>query len=131
VRIRNVAQRGFTLVEALLSTVVIAVSVMAVSAAFYGGFENLRDEGRLLEKVNHATGKMDELIATEFTSITGGTDQVAVGGEQIQRRWQATPVDVDGSPGVETDAKLLVVTVDDIEFVTIVVDSAGQVTCKR
>ena len=39
--------RGFTLIEALLSTMIISVSVMAVSAAFYGGFENLRDEGRL------------------------------------------------------------------------------------
>jgi len=131
VRIRNVAQNGFTLIEALLSTVIIAVSVMAVSAAFYGGFENLRDEGRLLEKVNHATGKMDELIATEFTIITSGTDQVNVGGEQIQRQWQATPTDVDGNPGVEQDAKLVVVRVDDVEFMTIVVDSAGQVTCKR
>ena len=124
-------QRGFTLIEALLSTVIIAVSVMAVSAAFYGGFENLRDEGRLLEKVNHATGKMDELIATEFSSLTGGFDQVNVGGEQIQRRWQVMSVDVDGNPGTEADAKLVVVTVDDIEFSTIVVDSAGQVTCKR
>ncbi len=130
VRIRNVGQRGFTLIEALLSTMIISVSVMAVSAAFYGGFENLRDEGRLLEKVNHATGKMDELIATEFSSIANGSDLVTVGGEQIQRQWQATPADVDGNPGVEQDARIVVVRVDDIKFTTIVVDSAGQVTCK-
>ena len=124
-------QRGFTLIEALLSTMIISVTVMAVSAAFYGGFENLQDEGRLLEKVNHAAGKMDELIATDFTSITGGAEWVTVGGEQIQRRWQVSPVDVDGNPDVELDAKLVVVTVGDVEFTTVVVDSAGQVTCKR
>ena len=123
--------RGFTLIEALLSSVVMAVTVMAVSAMFYSGFQNLDDEARLLEKVNYASGKMDELISTEFSDITSGNDQVTVGGEQITRRWFVSLVDVDGNPGTEMDAKTIMMTVDDVEFMTIVVDSAGLVTCKR
>ena len=122
---------GFTLIEALLSSVILAVCVMAVSAAFYGGLQNLRDEGRTLEIVNYAEGKMDELIATDFGDVTGGTDWVTVQGETVQRHWQATPYDVDGNPGVEADAKLIIVTVEDVELATLLVDSAGQVTCKR
>ena len=81
--------------------------------------------------MNFATGKMDELMATDFASITSGSDQVTVDGENVMRQWQATSVDVDGNPGVEADVKLVVVAVDDVEFTTIVVDSAGQLTCKR
>jgi prepilin-type N-terminal cleavage/methylation domain-containing protein len=122
---------GFTLIEALLSSVVIAVCVMAVSAAFYGGMQNLRDEGRILEIVNYAEGKMDELIATDFDDINGGADQVTVQGETVQRLWQATPYDVDGDTAPESDAKLIVVTIEDVELSTLLVDSAGEVTCKR
>jgi prepilin-type N-terminal cleavage/methylation domain-containing protein len=122
---------GFTLIEALISSVIIAIAVMAVSAAFYGGLQNLDDEARILELVNYAAGKMDELIATHFVRLSGGTDQVTVQGENVQRQWQVTPYDVDGNPGVETDAKRIVVTVGDVEFATLLIDSAGRVTCKR
>jgi Tfp pilus assembly protein FimT len=122
---------GFTLVEALLSCVVIAVCVMAVSAAMYGGLQNLHDEARMLELVNYAAGKVDELIATDFARLSGGTDNVTVRGEQVSRKWQVTACDVDGNPGVESDAKLIVVTVGGVKLKTLLVDSAGRVTCKR
>jgi Tfp pilus assembly protein PilV len=122
---------GFTLTEALLSSVVIAVCVMAVSAAFYGGMQNLRDEGRLFEAMNYAEGKMDELIATDFDNLSGGTDFVVVQGRELQRHWQVTPYDMDGDTAVDQDAILLVVTVQDVELATLLVDSAGRVTCKR
>ena len=114
-----------------MSSVIIAVCVMAVSALFYGGLQNLHDEGATLEKVNYAAGKMDELIATDFARLSGGSDNVTVRGETVQRQWQVTPYDVDGNPGVESDAKRIVVTVGDVEFATLLVDSAGRVTCKR
>ena len=126
----RVPDSGFTLIEALLSSVVIAVCVMAVSAAFYGGTQNLRDEGRILEIVNYAEGKMDEPIATDFDDVDSGADQVTVQGETVQRHWTVTPYDVDGTPGVEMDVKLIVVTIEDVELSTLLVDSAGQVTCK-
>ena len=122
---------GFTLIEALLSSVIIAVCVMAVSAVFYGGLQNLHDEGATLEKVNYAAGKMDELISTDFARLSGGNDNVTVQGENVQRRWQVTPYDVDGNPGVEPDTKLIVVSVHDVELKTLLIDSAGRVTCKR
>jgi prepilin-type N-terminal cleavage/methylation domain-containing protein len=122
---------GFTLIEALLSSVVIAVCVMAVSAAFYGGLQNLRDEGRLFEVVNYAEGKMDGLIATDFDNVADGSDQVTVQGETVDRQWQVTPYDVDGDSAPDADAKLIVVTVQDMELATLLVDSAGRVTCKR
>jgi hypothetical protein len=102
-----------------------------VSAAFYGGLQNLEDEGAMIEKVNYAAGKMDELIATDFAKLSGGNDSVTVRGETVQRQWQATAYDVDGNPGAETDAKLILVTVGDVELATLLVDSAGRVTCKR
>ena len=130
-RTDRLSDAGFTLIEAMLSSVILAVCVMAVSGAFYGGLQNLRDEGRMLEIMNYAEGKMDELIATDFVFVTSGTDWVTVQGETVQRQWQATPYDVDGIPGAETDAKLIVVTVDNIELATLLVDTAEQVTCKR
>jgi prepilin-type N-terminal cleavage/methylation domain-containing protein len=121
---------GFTLIEALLSSVVIAVCVMAVSAAFYGGTQNLRDEARILEIVSHAEGKMDELISTEFAGVVSGSDTVAVQKDTVTIEWSATSYDVDGDAVPESDVKLIVVTIEDVELSTLLVDSAGQVTCK-
>lgn len=124
-------QSGFTLIEALLSSVIIAVCVMAVSAAFYGGFQNLRDEGRTLELVNHAAGKMDELIATDFEDVASGSDTVTVQGETVTMEWSVSLYDVDGDTAPDSDAKRVVVTVGEIELSTLIIDSAGLVTCKR
>jgi len=124
-------QSGFTLVEALLSSVIIAVCVMAVSTAFYGGLQNVRDEGRTLELVNHAAGKMDELIAADFEDLESGSDTVTVQGEPVSRQWSVSLYDVDGDAAPDADAKRIVVTVGKIELRTLVIDSAGLVTCKR
>jgi prepilin-type N-terminal cleavage/methylation domain-containing protein len=124
-------QKGFTLIEALLSSAIIAVCVMAVSAAFYGGLQNLRDEARILEIVNYAEGKMDELIATEFASVVSGTDTVAVQQHTVTMEWSATPYDVDGNTVPESDVKLIVVTIEGVELSTLLADTAGEVTCKR
>jgi hypothetical protein len=122
---------GFTLIEALLSSVITVVCAMAVSAAFYGGFQNLRDEGRTLELVNHAAGKMDQLIATSFADLQSGSDSVTFKGETVPRQWSVSLYDVDGDTAPEADAKRIVVTVGKIELSTLVIDSAGLVTCKR
>ena len=127
----RVPDSGFTLIEALLSSVIIAVCVMAVSAAFYGGLQNLRDEARILEIVNYAEGKMDELIATEFAGVVSGSDNVTVQAISVPRQWSVTSYDVDGDAVPESDAKLIVVTIEDVELSTLLVDSAGHVTCKR
>ena len=128
----NRGQRaGFTLVEALLSSVIIAVCVMAVSAAFYGGFQNLRDEGRTLEMVNYVAGKTDELIATDFAAVASGSDTVTVRGESMPRNWTVELHDVDNDGLPDPDAKLVAVTVGEIRISTLVIDSAGLVTCKR
>jgi|GEM_PF-3606924 len=122
---------GFTLIEALLSSVIMAVCVMAVSAAFSGGLQNLRDEGRTLELVNHAAGKMDELIGTSFADLQSGSDSVAVQGETVSRQWSVSLYDVDGDSAPDSDAKRVVVDVGGVQISTLLVDSAGLVTCKR
>jgi prepilin-type N-terminal cleavage/methylation domain-containing protein len=122
---------GFTLIEALLSSVIIAVCVMAVSGAFYGGLQNVREEARTLELVNHAAGKMDELIATSFAHLQSGSDSVIVQGEAVPREWSVSLYDVDGDAVSDLDAKQVVVDVGGIEISTLLIDSVGLVTCKR
>lgn len=122
---------GFTLIEGLLSSVILAVAVMAVSAGFYSGFQTVRDEGRALECVNYAAGKMDELMATDFANIVSGSDNVTVQGETVARDWVVELYDVDMDLVPDDDAKRIVVTVGDVEFSTLIVDSAGRVTYKR
>jgi prepilin-type N-terminal cleavage/methylation domain-containing protein len=131
--VRRIMQQrnGFTLIEALVSSVVIAVCVMAVSASFYGGTQNLRDEARVLEIMNYAEGKMDELIATDFASVLSGSDTAEVQGDTVTIEWSVTPYDVDGDTVPESDVKLIVVTIEGVELSTLLADTAGEVTCKR
>jgi len=128
---RTRQSEGFTLIEALVSLVIMTMCVMAVGTALYTGLGNLREERRTLEATNHAEGKMGELIATEFAGVAGGSDQVTVGGQSVARQWSAALYDVDGDTVDDADAKLIVVTVDDFQLSTLLVDSVGEVTCKR
>jgi len=132
-RVNRNRQKGFTLIEALLSTMIISVTVMAVSAAFYGVFQSLDDEARLAAKVNYVAAKLDELTATDFDQLSTGSysDQVTIQGELVDRHWDVYTYDVDHDFASDSDALLIVAWIEDVTFPSVVIDSAGLVTCKR
>lgn len=125
-RTRNRSRAGFTLVEALLSIVIIALIAMVTSSLFSTGIQAtdaFRDRAIL---DGYLTGRMETLISTNFDQLADGTEIVSVGGQNYTIDWTVTDADLDGDTFPEAGAKEVTVTTDDLALSTIIVDSAGQ-----
>ncbi|MFA4889537.1 MAG: prepilin-type N-terminal cleavage/methylation domain-containing protein [Candidatus Omnitrophota bacterium] len=67
---RNYSRRGFTLLEVLLTTVLISVGVLAIARAFSAGLLAYSDTQAVARAVDIASAKMEEARAGNFSSIT-------------------------------------------------------------
>ena len=123
--------KGFTLLEALLSITILAISATAISYSFAVGFKANEEKVNNLLKTSYARGVMEEINAGDFTGAASGADTVNVQGNTVTRSWTITPADMNGDAITEVDAKKVIVIVDDITLETIIIKSQGLVTMKR
>lgn len=117
---------GFTLVEALVSIVVLAFIATVVSSLFVTGLQTsdaLRDRAVL---DSFMKSRMEKLISTNFDQLASGTETVSAGGQNYTIDWTVTDADLDGDTFPEAGAKEVTVTVDDLALSTIIVDTLGQ-----
>lgn len=117
---------GFTLVEALVSIVVLASIATVVSSLFVTGLQTsdaLRDRAVL---DSFMKSRMEKLISTNFDQLANGTENVSSGGQNYTIDWTVTDADLDGDTIPEAGAKEIAVTLDDLSLSTIIVDTSGQ-----
>lgn len=67
------SKKGFTLVEALLATVIIAVALCGIMAAYVGCFGLLTTSKNVNIATNYAQGLMEQIRNTPFPQITSFT----------------------------------------------------------
>ena len=117
---------GFTLVEALVSIVMLAFIATVVSSLFVTGLQTsdaLRDRAVL---DSFMKSRMEKLISTNFDQLASGTEIVSAGGQNYTIDWTVTDADLDGDTFPEVGAKEIAVTLDDLSLTTIIVDTSGQ-----
>jgi prepilin-type N-terminal cleavage/methylation domain-containing protein len=116
---------GFTLVEALLSVVILGLIAAGISAPYISGLQSLEVQADRLLLDSHLRGRMEALIGLPFDQIIPGTESVTVRGNDYTIAWTVTPVYWDLDP--DQDAKQIEVSVFDRTLITIVVDHEGKV----
>ena len=117
---------GFTLVEALLSVVILGLIAAGISAPYISGLQSLEVQADRMLLDSHLRGRMEALIGLPFDQIIPGTESVTVRGNDYTIAWTVTPVsDWDLDP--DQDAKQIEVSVFDRTLITIVVDHEGKV----
>lgn len=117
---------GFTLVEALLSVVLLGLIAAGISAPYISGLQSLEAQADRMLLDSHLRGRMEALIGLPFDQIIPGTESVTVRGNDYTIAWTVTPVsDWDLDP--DQDAKKIEVSVFDRSLITIVVDHEGKV----
>lgn len=126
-----ITEKGFTLLEALLSITILAIAATTISYAFTVGFKANEDKVKNLEKSSYARGMMELNNAVDFSMATSGSDTVTVQGQPVTRTWTVTPIDMNGDSVNETDAMKVTVTVGEVTLDSIIIDSKGLVTMKR
>ena len=118
---------GFTLVEALLSVVILGLIAAGISAPYISGLQSLEVQADRMLLDSHLRGRMEALIGLPFDQIIPGTESVTVRGNNYTIEWTVTLEDLGGDPNPEANAKRITVSVFDRTLITIVVDHEGKV----
>jgi Tfp pilus assembly protein PilE len=117
---------GLTLVEALLSIVIVGLMAGVIATLYASGLQSIdvSAERTLLDSAHRS--KMEELLGQEFASITGGSDTVSVNGKNFGITWAVVTVDLDGDTNPEADAKQVTVTLDGRDLTALAVDNPDE-----
>ncbi len=117
---------GFTLVEALLAVVVLALMASVLTGLYASGLQSLdaRDERVLLD--GHMRSRMEMLVSEKFGQLANGSATVNVKGQDHTLTWTVINVDLDGDGTAETAAKQITVSLNARTIKTIVVDNEGK-----
>ena len=122
--------KGFTLVEVVLSVVILALMVSGISALYFSGFQSLdmEDDRMLLD--SRLRGQMERLVGQPFDGLSDGSEVVTVKGQNYTISWTVMLADLDGDATPESNAKQVTVSVagmPDCTLTTILVDNEGRV----
>lgn len=124
---RGGGERGTTLVEVLLSVVILGFSVVAISDAYHTGLRALdaqRDEAQVDARLR---SRIELLLAEEFAALGAGQVTEVVAGQSETVAWTVVSVDLDGDLSPDPAAKHVTVTLRDRSLEVIVVDTGGWV----
>jgi len=120
--------RGFTLLEVMLSVTILLIVMVPMAQVFAPAFTGADDMERRAVLLQHARGKMEEMLAMAFEDIPLGTplgapysDTVTYNGTVYQRTVTVVLADADvpGEPGYGTPdegLKKITVNMDDVEL---------------
>ena len=105
------ASKGFTLLEAMVSTVILGLLALGVSAGYLSGLNSLDDQADRMLLDSHLRSRVELLVAQPFAQVNNGSENVSVGGENYTINWTVVLKDLDDDMTPETTAKEVTVAV--------------------
>lgn len=121
------AKQGFTLVEALVSAVLLATAVAVMAELYYTGMQVMEFQADRALLDGSLRSQMELLLSQRFNQITSGADTVTVNGVDHAISWTVNLVDLDGDAVPEAGAKEVSVTLEGKTLTTLVADHSGRV----
>ena len=124
------ASDGFTLVEVIISVVLLGLIAAGVAYPYTTGLKSLdvRDDRMLLDSA--LRDQMEILIATDFGLLSNGSQVVTLNGQNYTITWTVVNMDMNGDAVPETNVKLVTVSVTEVpgrSLTKILVDNGGSV----
>lgn len=122
--------RGFTLVEVLLATAILALMATGFATLYSSGLNSLVSQKDRVVLNSQLSSRMEELKSRDYSNLIDGSEVITVEGESYTINWTVAPVDLDGDAA--TDAGVVQVTVSiagisDLSITNIIVNTSGQV----
>lgn len=121
---------GFTLVEVLLATALLALMVGGAATLYSSGLNSLVSQKDRVFLDSRLSSRMEELQSREFSNLTNGSEVITIEGESYTINWTVAPVDLDGDATTETSVLQVTVSVagiSDLTLTNIIVNTSGQV----
>lgn len=123
-------KNGFTLVEAMISIVLLAIMGVSITMPYTSGSQALNAVSDQIHMDQVLKSRMEILVGTDFDSLRTWFDMVVVGSQTYLLFWSVTFVDMDGDTSQDVDAKqvsLMVMGFPDISLTTILVDGGDRI----
>ena len=120
---------GVTLVEAMLSIVILGICVGGVSSLFSSGLQALEQGEQVMLLESALRSQVETLISHPFGEVLSegsGSADVSVAGKTYTAIWSAAQHDLDGDGVPEPDAMLMVVALEGLSLSVILVDHNGR-----
>jgi len=105
------SQKGFTLLEAMLSMVLLGLVAFGISAPYLSGFQALDVQAERMLLDSQLRSRMEVLIGTDFDALASGSEVVIVQGQNFTLAWTIANVDLDGDAVAEITAKQITVSI--------------------
>ncbi len=119
----RINRKGFSYIEVMIATTLLAIALVPIVHSLSAPWLASSEEDYLI--LNSSRDKMEEVLAMDFSATPLGTtlsDSVTIGGKTIDRDVTVALYDIDGNPGLETDAKMITVDVEHILINALKVD---------
>lgn len=123
-------KNGFTLVEVLLATVLLALMAGGFAMLYSSGFNSLSSQKDRVLLNSRLSSRMEELQSRTFSNLNNGSEAITIGGESYTINWTVSPVDLDGDATTEAGAVQVTVSIagsSDLSLTSIIVNTSGQV----
>ena len=120
-------RKGFTLVEVVLSAVILGLVAVPLTEIFHTGLRTLderMDEYIITSKLR---SMMEQLLSTDYQFLSSGSIQVTIRGKTEWMNLTVTPWDIDGDFVPESGVKRIQVEWGGRTLSTIVTDHFGDV----
>ena len=120
--------RGFTLIESLISIVILMLISSIAAALYYSGLQALDAQSEHVELDSHLRSRMERLLSTKFDQLASSSEVVTVDGRNHTVAWTVVAIDLDGDMSPESNANLITVSIDNLStLTTIFVDHQGKI----
>ena len=121
--------QGFTLIEVLLSVVFLGLLSVGVATVYSSGQQSLDEQADRMLLDGQLRSRMELLVATDFSALSGESEVVTVRGEDYTIAWTVALVDLDDESTPESDAKQVTVSLSGVSnrsLTTILVNNQGR-----
>lgn len=120
---------GFTLVEILVTVVLLGLMATGISAMYLSGFRSLDAQADRMLLDSRLRSRMEVLVGTDFATLSSGSEAVSINGHNYTIDWTVVSIDLDGDSNPESTAKQVTVSVaggSGHSLTTIIVDHEGR-----
>lgn len=121
---------GFTLVEALISVVLLGLLASATMYMYSSAYTVIDEEAISLPLDGYLRSRMELLVGKAFAELSDGSENVTVKGQNYTINWSVVPIDLDGDTIPEPTAKQVTVSIAGLanhSLTTILMDHEGLV----
>ena len=120
---------GFTLVEVLVSVILLGFMATGISAMYLSGLRSLDAQNDRMLLDSRLRSRMEVLVGTDLAALSDDSRVVSINGQNYTIEWTIASIDLDQDSHPESNARQVSVSVAGVSghsLTTIIVDHEGR-----